>query len=367
MRIAHVVSTFFPQIGGMGSVCADEASALAARGHQVTVFTLDYSAKENYSEYDQRLPYKIVRLKPFLKFGDAGLVPQILKNLKNNFDLVDLHYPFYGGAEWLVFSKIPLVITYHMDAQTRGLKSIFQKVYDLVWPRFIFAKARKIVLVDSSFGNSKLLKNIAKDKVVEINNGVDLNIFKPQTADLAELGLSDLKDKKIILFVGNILPLKRLDLLIRALKFLDDKEVILLVVGGGYDDKNCQHLAKTLGIEKQVIFAGSCSDRLKLAQYYNIADCVAIPSDYESFSLVAIEAMACGKPLVVSDLPIFKNKAEGAIFFEKGSVESLAGALKKTLSFSSDDKKKIENAQIEKVKNNFSWQSHIEKLENVYK
>ncbi len=365
MRIAHVVSTFSPQIGGMGSVCADEARSLVALGHEVTVFTLNYG-EENYHEHDKVLPFKIIRLKPLVKFGDAGLVPQILGKLKNNFDLIHLHYPFYGGAEWLVFSKTPMVISYHMDAQARGLKSAFQKIYDLIWPKFIFNKAKKIILVDPLFRSSKLLQNISEDKIVEINNGIDLDIFKPQPVDLEKLDLSELKNKKIILFVGNILPLKRLDLLIRSLKLINSDDLVLLVVGGGYDSQNCQQLAKDLGVDKHIVFVGPCQDKLRLAQYYNVASCVAIPSDYESFSLVAVEAMACGKPLVVSNLPIFKTKLTSATFFEKGSLENLAEALKKVLSLSVEEKRIITDLQIEKVKKDFSQQGHIQKLEDVY-
>src|SRR3990167_4556854 len=126
MKIAHVVSTFSQQIGGMGSVCYNEAKRLAESGHEVTVFTLKYLG---VIYNDANFPFKVVRLKPLIKLGDAGLVPQILKYLQG-FDLFHLHYPFYGGAEWLCFSKIPLVITYHMDAQVNGLKAFVQKIYD---------------------------------------------------------------------------------------------------------------------------------------------------------------------------------------------------------------------------------------------
>ncbi len=88
LRIAHVVSTFPPQLGGMGVVCADEARAMAQEGHDVTVFTLQYSGSQNYLEEDKKFPFKIVRLKPLIKFGDAGLVPQILWKIGKNFDLV---------------------------------------------------------------------------------------------------------------------------------------------------------------------------------------------------------------------------------------------------------------------------------------
>lgn len=367
MRIAHIVSTFAPQIGGMGSVCADEAMSLAKHGHEVAVFTLNYSSAADYQEHDKQFPFKIVRLKALVKMGDAGLVPQILKQLKNNFDVVHLHYPFYGGAEWLYFSSIPLVVTYHMDAQTTGLKSFVQKVYDAIWPRLVFAKAKKIMLVEQSFRNSKYLKNISKDKIVDISNGVDLEIFKPQPPNFADLNLTEIKSKKIILFVGNILPLKRLDLLIRAMKPLSDDNIRLLVVGGGYELHRCQQLSKDLGVDSQVLFVGPCQDQRRLIEYYNIATCVAVPSDYESFSLVAVEALACGVPVVASDLPAFKNKLNQAIFFTVGSAEGLVSALRKVLSMSIEERQAIAEKGRAEVNAAYSWKDHMDRLETVYK
>ncbi len=96
MRIAHLVSTFSPQLGGMGSVCAQEASGMAARGHDVTVFTMQYD-KRDYTEHDKQFSFKIVRLKPWLRYGDAGFVPQVIWHIRN-FDILHLHYPFFGGS-----------------------------------------------------------------------------------------------------------------------------------------------------------------------------------------------------------------------------------------------------------------------------
>jgi glycosyltransferase involved in cell wall biosynthesis len=367
MRIAHVVSTFAPQIGGMGSVCADEAMSLAKYGHEVTVFTLNYSSATDYQEHDKQFSFKIVRLKALVKMGDAGLVPQILKQLKNNFDLVHLHYPFYGGAEWLYFSSVPLVVTYHMDAQATGLKSFVQKVYDTIWPRLVFSKAKKIMLVEQSFRESKFLKNIFKDKIVDISNGVDLEIFKSQPPNFADLNLTEIKDKKIILFVGNILPLKRLDLLIRAIKLINDYSIRLLVVGGGYELHRCQQLAKDLGVDSKVLFAGPCQDQRRLVEYYNIATCVAVPSDYESFSLVAVEALACGVPLVASDLPVLKMKLNQAIFFTAGSADGLVNALRIVLSMSAAERQTITEKGRDEVNKAYNWQDHMKKLEIVYK
>ncbi len=366
LRIAHVVSTFPPQLGGMGSVCASEASAMAEQGHDVSVFTLQYSGDIDLQDQDKKVSFKIIRLRPIIKFGDAGLVPQLLWKIGKNFDLVHLHYPFYGGAEWLNFISVPMVVTYHMDAQATGAKFIIQKIYDFLWPRLLFAKAKKIITVDSSFNSSELLKGISQDKIIEIYNGVDTNIFKLQLVDLNVLGLSDLQGKKIVLFVGNLLPLKRLDLIIKSIKLLNYKDVVLLVVGGGDHLEKYKQMARSLEVELQVRFVGPCADKAKLVQYYNTAFCVVVPSDYESFSLVAVEAMACGKPLVLSSLDIFKNKFSGAIFFEKGSAESMSTALGQVLALSEEERDAIGQQGREEVVKNFSWENHINRLRELY-
>ena len=360
MRIAHVVSTFLPHVGGMGSVCYNEAKLLAKSGHDVTVFTLKYPGVV-YD--DTKFHFKVVRLKPWIRLGDAGLVPQILNYLKG-FDLVHLHYPFYGGAEWLCFSKTPMIITYHMDAQAEGLKGVISKIYDLFWPKILFARAKKIIAVDAEhFKNTKFGK-LFIGKVVEIQNGVDTDIFNSHPVDLEKLGLAHLQDKKIILFVGNPMPVKRFDLLLNAFKSLNNSSLALVVVGGGYELEKYKQMAKNLN---NIYFVGQCDDQKKLADYYNAATCVAVPSDYESFSLVAVEAMACGKPLVLSDLPVLRNKISKAIFFEKGSAESLKDALEKVLSLSEEERKSIGQQGIAEVEGKYSLENHMEKLINAYK
>ncbi len=362
MRIAHVVSTFTPHVGGMGSVCYNEAKRLVEMGHDVTVFTLKYPGVV-YD--DAKFPFKVVRLKPLVRLGDAGLVPQILNHLKG-FDLVHLHYPFYGGAEWLAFSDIPLVITYHMDAQVGGVKGVIAKIYDSFWPRISFARAKKIIAVSAEhFKNTRFGADFA-GKVAEIANGVDADIFYPHTADLDKLGLANFKNKKIILFVGNPLPIKRLDLLLNAVKSLNDSNLALVVVGGGYELEKYKELAKGLN---NVYFAGQCDDKQKLSDYYNAAWCVAVPSDYESFSLVAIEAMACGVPVVASNIAGLADKihdGSNGYLFDKGSVESLVAVLRKAAALNADKRMVMGQKGRAEVENKYSWDKHMEKLINLY-
>ena len=366
MRIAHIVSTFAPHIGGMGAVCYDEAKFLAESGHDVTVFTLKYPS---ITYDDTKFPFKVIRLKALIRLDDAGLVPQVLNHIKN-FDLAHLHYPFYGGAEWLAFSKVPLVISYHMDAQTGGFKKLVQKLYDGFWPKVLFAKARKIISVDRVRSVPLKFYKEAKNKLAEIPNGVDTEVFRPRSVNCRELNLPELEGKKIILFCGNTLPVKRLDLLLAAIKILNDNSMALLVVGDGYHLEKYRQMAMDLGISAQTRFVGHCGDRQKIARYYNLADCLVVPSDYESFSLVAVEAMACGVPVVASDIDALKNKItndQEGFLFTRGSAVQLAAALKKILTMSAEERKAMGERGRLKAEAEYSWKKHMEKLMQIYK
>lgn len=358
MRIAHLVSTFSPQLGGMGSVCAQEASGMAARGHDVTVFTMQYDQRD-YTEHDKQFSFKIVRLKPWLRYGDAGFVPQVIWHIRN-FDILHLHYPFFGGAEWVLFLKMPIVITWHMEAQLSGLKKIIGGVYNAIWPRLLSFKAKKNITVDQvDFSNTKWSRIIAKNKLIELSNGVDMRVFTPRS-DSAK------KDEKNILFVGNILPVKRLDLLIQAMPMLKSSGAKLVVVGEGPEMLHCRGLVQQLRLDSRVVFVGLQAKKEDMAEYYTSASCVVVPSDYESFSLVAIEAMACGVPMVLSNASGLSRRNAQAIFFEKGSAASLAQAIDKALSLLDQEKKDIANRQIDEVNQKYSLARHLDALEKIY-
>ena len=136
MKIAIVTPTFPPYAGGIGNVALFNARQLVRLGHQVTVFTPSYQKlKEEVTDI------KIVRVKPLVKHGNAAFVPA-LSWLLSGFDIIHLHYPFFGGAEviWLHQRKFKkreakIILHYHMDVVGEGvikwLFGSFTKVCDL--------------------------------------------------------------------------------------------------------------------------------------------------------------------------------------------------------------------------------------------
>jgi glycosyltransferase involved in cell wall biosynthesis len=363
MKIAQVVSTFPPQIGGMGQVCFEESVLLSKLGYQVEIFTPKYPDTNLNYEYN----FKVNFLKPLLSSQNGGFINKVYKYL-NNFDLVHLHYPFYGGAEfvWLasILKKQKYIVTYHMDAQTKGWLKLVQNTYDFTLTKKIFKGAKKIITIDKDhFNNCKFKKYINNDKVVEIFNGVDLKIFNNNINSFGE-------EKKTILFVGNLLSFKRFDLLLKSFVMINNKNVKIKVIGGGFEESKMKLLTKELGINNQVEFAGKISDRNKLAEEYKKAWCTVITSDCgESFSLAAVESLACGCPIVASDIPGVRGRVidgENGFLFKSGSVYSLTTKLSKMLDLSLQDRKEMLFKCRQEAEQKYSWDRHVEKLIKIY-
>ncbi len=366
MKIAQIVSTFPPNIGGMGNVCRSESQFLSDSGHDVTVFTLKYP-KITYD--DSIYQFNVVRLQPLFRIGNAGVVPQISSMLKQ-FDLVHLHYPFYGLFLSGLCEK-PLIISYQMDARPSGfIKKFLQKIYDSLFPRKMFAVAKKIIVGDKEyFDASRFASHIDKNKVIEIPNGVDTKVFKRLPVDLRDVNLEELSGKKILLFVANLMPLKRVDLAIKAMTLINDKNVRLVVVGGGNYLKKYKKMANDLGAGEKIFFMGSCPNDVQVSDYYNIADCLIMSSDYESFALVIVEAMACCLPVIGTDIPGIRNRIRDGVdgfLFKQGSAESLAERINQILAMPADKLKEMGEHGRSRVIEKYSWHRHMESLESLY-
>jgi glycosyltransferase involved in cell wall biosynthesis len=369
MKIAHVVSTFFPKTGGMGQVCFDESSKLTELGHEVSVFTLRYP---NTPKEEIKNNFKIFRLQPVFRFGDAGVALRLFFKLKN-FNIVHLHYPFYGSAHFVWLAKLVFgqryVITYHMDAKPIGfLKNLLLKIYDTSFAKRVLLGAEKIIAVDEAHIKSCEYYNLIKNKITLVKNAVDSKVFYKR--DCLSRRKEMFGEDKVLGFIGNPLPVKRLDLLISSIAKINDGELSLLVVGGGYDLEKYKKHASDSGIEHKVKFIGKCQSREKLLEYYNICDAVVVPSDTESFSLVALESMACGTPVIASDLPVIASKIidkTNGLTFHTGSIDDLSEKIKYFYSLSEQDRKTMGDAAMDYVKNNFSYSIHVNKLLEVYK
>lgn len=356
----HVISTFYPRQGGMGVVVFDEAKELAKRGHNVRVVTMRYGGEYKREEKDG---FMIERIQPLLRMGDGAVT--WFGNALKEADIVHVHLPWYGSAFlaylFLRNYKKPYVVTLHMEGQLTGLRKIFKIFGEKLFLKTILKHAKKVFVVNKNyFDKSEYLKNLPNNKVVELPNPIDTYLFSPGVKDSLVLNGLTGEGSRVMLFVGNLMPVKRLDMLLRVLA-RGESSWRLGVVGGGYAEAEYKRIASDLKIEDKVVFFGSV-EREKLPAFYRASDCVVVPSESESFSLVALESMACGTPVIISAVPGASQRIqEGAIGFKPGDENDLLVQLKKVLAIDAP-KKQIEREAILK----YSLERHVENLEKIY-
>jgi D-inositol-3-phosphate glycosyltransferase len=184
-------------------------------------------------------------------------------------------------------------------------------------------------------------------------------LFKPIDKEKARVELG-LNHQKIMLFVGRLEPLKGLEQLLKALSQITDTETPkLLIVGGDeYSQDRVQALQKMameLQVQDRISFIGSVEQE-KLPLFYNAADICVIPSYYESFSLVALESLACGTPVIATDVGDMKNvirHPEAGYVIKDNSPHLLASKI--TQLFSQTGKQPQETEARRSLTTRYSW------------
>lgn len=369
MKIAQIVCVFPPYRGGIGKSSFYFSKLLAEKGNLVDVYFPLYTSN-NFLEKQEKFNLKL--LKAPLKFGKGAFLPQIFLKLKN-YDIVHLHYPFFGTAEivWLakVFfgSKFKLVIHYHMD--TINLSKI---AYLLSFPsrlieKDLFRRADAITYASLDYIKNSRIKDLYssnKSKFYEIPFGVDINQSEVESK-------RELSKIKRILFVGGLDSahyFKGLNILFKALQKINLK-YFLNIVGSGNLENEYKNLTKKYKIDSFVKFWGSLEDQ-KLIKIYQESDLLVLPSlnKHEAFGIVLIEAMARGTPVVASNLPgvrsVFEDGVQGYLF-KAGDAENLKDIIQKI--FKDEEKyKKMSLAARDLVLKKYDWNIIGGRLNNLF-
>lgn len=335
MKIAHIVCAYPPYFGGMGNVVFQMAQELVNQGHEVEVLTPLYAenkeirskeaapAETHAPQIQETIDYA-KRMTPSLEYGNAARLPNIGGEL-DEFDVVHLHYPFFGTANLVRKWKLrnpekPLVITYHMDTRAPSWKGLVFKWYAKYWMPKILGVADAIIASTFDYvehGDASVMYQKTKEKWYEIPFGVDTERFFPAPKPLDLFVRHSLRSTfPTVLFVGGMDTahyFKGVPVLLQALSLLKNKgvEIQAVLVGNGDLRSNYEMQAKALGLGDLVRFVGRVEDD-ELPRYYNMADLFVFPSTErnEAFGLVLLEAMASGVPVLASDLPGVRTVAE---------------------------------------------------------
>ncbi|HEU0087025.1 MAG TPA: D-inositol-3-phosphate glycosyltransferase [Pseudonocardiaceae bacterium] len=317
--------------GGMNVYIVQTATRMARRGIEVEVFTRATSS--GLPPVVELAPGVIVRhitagpyeglakndLPAQLCAFTAGVLRAEAHREPGYYDVVHSHYWLSGQVGWLARDRwgVPLVHTAHTLAKVKNDALADGDAPEphtrVIGEEQVVAEADRLV-ANTPAEAAQLVELYAADpaRTATITPGVDLERFTPgcQAAARAELGLP--AEAVVLAFVGRIQPLKAPDVLLRAAAEMLRRDPALrdqlrvLVVGGpsgtGLAAPTALHqLATALGIAEQVVFAPP-QGGAALAGVYRAADVVAVPSYNESFGLVALEAQACGTPVVAAEV-----------------------------------------------------------------
>ena len=275
-----------------------------------------------------------MRIPTWLEFGGAPISPGIfLHVLKEDFDICHLHEPnpFSNllAHKALILKRKPWVVTYHSDIVFRKgpVYGTSKWIYvNICQKHFILRGAKSIMPTSPQYIKISDILPHFREKCVVVPNGVDIEKHKPK----------NIKHKgKRIMFLGRLIYYKGLQYLIKAMPQILEKvpDAELIIVGDGPFKKEWQSLAKKLGVDKKVKWLGRVSDDEKLKQY-QMCDVFVLPSIYksEAFGIVLLEAMACGKPTIGTDVSGTVYALEDAGIVVKHSNEkALSDAVIKVL------------------------------------
>jgi len=237
------------------------------------------------------------------------------------YDIIHSHYWMSGiAAEALseAWGGTPIVHMFHTlgEMKNRIARSTEEREgeYRINGEKQILRRAdRVIVATIAELTQLRFLYKADASKLVVIPPGVDVCHFYPIPADEAKMYVGLKAHDRMVLYVGRIEPLKGVDTLIEAMSCLQWKEerpVHLAIIGGdpavsprqmSSEMARLQKLCDDLSVGQTVVFLGK-RDQDKLPYYYSAAELVVMPSHYESFGMVALEAMACGTPVIASEV-----------------------------------------------------------------
>jgi D-inositol-3-phosphate glycosyltransferase len=324
MRIAMVSAHTSPlaplggrEAGGMNVYVLELSRELARLGYQVDIFT----------RLDGDLPrvepiapgLRLIRIEagppaPIEKEEIVRHLPGFLRNLRAfacdapRYDLIHSHYWQSGWAGTLLARelRVPHVVMFHTLGEVKN-RARFGEAEPRLRIRHERTIARRATaIVTASDHERQLLERYYGADPARMHTvpcGIDLELFRPLPRAEARARLGLPADRPVLLWVGRLEKLKGVEILIDAVAGLERRDALLLLVGG--DDRaaplrrDLEAQARALGIADRIRFEGAV-DHAQLPAYYAAADVCVVPSFYESFGLVAVEAMACGTPVVAS-------------------------------------------------------------------
>ncbi|RLF91435.1 glycosyltransferase family 1 protein [Thermococci archaeon] len=296
-------------IGGVERHVYNLSTELAKLNHEVTIIT---ARSPNHEYLSDITDFKIVRIPIDLQVYSSPICLGLLNLTFEEFYIIHAHTPVPFTADLVAVKNLkekkPFILTYHNDiSKDNGLGELISTVYNSIFGRLLLNHSDIIIATTKGYAiYSRQLRKYLH-KVVVVPNGVDINKFHPNLdrERIREKQGID-KDAKVVLFVGRLDTYKGCKHLLSAFAIVARKikNAYLILVGRGPLEPVLRKIVTKLGIKSRVFFAGYVKDE-ELPYYYASCDVFVLPSisEQEGFGVVQLEAMACGRPVVATNIP----------------------------------------------------------------
>jgi glycosyltransferase involved in cell wall biosynthesis len=377
-KLCVVTHTFLPHVGGIERVVYEQSKRLLQKQFELMVLTNRINTAKQYSYdgisvrcYDSLsigfrlgIPYPILNVTSYKTF---------LESVKSS-ALIHAHgHPYLSSFVAAKLAKKyskPFVLTQHNTFIEYGsFWDTVERLNDLAVGKAVLKEADKIIVVSNATMRYVLSLGADPQKIELLYNGVDLERFKPLTEvkDAVRKKLGVPKNAVVVITVRRLVYKNGVDTLIDSAQIAIKKnpKLIFLVVGEGPDFAQIKARIEQLGIGNNFRLAGFVSDE-GLPLYYNAADFFVLPSKSgEGLPLVVLEAMACGLPVVatnVGGISEIMTKDYGKIV-PPDNPAALAEAI---LEFSRRELSALKNGLREIIEQKYSWDKNVEKLVEIY-
>lgn len=308
--------------------------------------------------YRNPFPFKKQVINTFCKLNEINLYKNIALN---DFDIF---HPTYFNSKFTDKLKKPYVLTVH-DMTIEAVKEHF--IFDKMLEHTIEVKKH---LIENASGIIAISNNTKKDilKFCSVNESKIDTIYHGLPLEMPdEVEESENLPGKYILFIGQRAKYKNFANFLLAIKdiLFEDRDLYLVIAGGGDTNKNERKFINNLGIENKVI-RKPIQNIHQIINYYKNAQCFVFPSVYEGFGFPILEAFQCGCPVLCSNVSSFPEVAgDGAEYFDPYSENSMKNAVLNVLNNESRRQQLI-NKGYERLKL-FSWEKTAELTREVYK
>ena len=363
MKVLHIYKDYYPVLGGIGNHVRLLCNELAEdKNFQVQVLVTNERFK---TVIERNSNFEVIKASRILKFASTPISLSLFKWIARlKADIVHLHFPFPPGeiACLLLGHYKKMVITYHSDiVRQKLLGTLYSPILSKV-----LRKADTIIVQSPAYAKNSRHLSKHFDKCKIIPSFIDTQCFQGRN----ERKIEEIKSKygsSLALFVGKFRYYKGVNHLIEA---AGKTNCSFLLIGNGYLEKDLKSLVYAKGLSHKVHFMNNV-DEEELPSYYQASDIFVLPSIHrsESFGLVLLEAMACGIPIISTELGtgtswVNLHNQTGLVIPPRDS-EALANAMNHLL-LDKDKRLRFGKAGIERVRNVFSKDIVVEQIKKLY-